>query len=247
MNAIEELWQAANFHKIKKRILAKTVKSISGCLEYQGTTDPCGYASVSVYVRGRQRKLGGHRLIFILDKGFIHPGNVVMHSCDNPSCVNIDHLSAGTVMDNVHDMIAKGRSKFGRGSKPGSRSKSGRGSNGIGERMRGVLSDTEIMEIRSLNESKRFTQKDIAKIYEISPRAVSYIATMQAYSDVVSEDRYNISLGRHQRGQSRRRDSYMFSIFLSEIGGIKLKCRKNGLKAWSERNNIPYETSKNWM
>lgn len=37
------------------------------------------------------------------------PGAVVMHSCDNRSCVNPDHLSVGTHRANVHDAIKKGR------------------------------------------------------------------------------------------------------------------------------------------
>lgn len=34
---------------------------------------------------------------------------VILHSCDNPRCINIDHLSLGTVLDNVADRQAKGR------------------------------------------------------------------------------------------------------------------------------------------
>jgi len=50
-----------------------------------------------------------HRLSYQIHKGEIPEGMVVMHSCDNPSCVNPDHLSIGTQSQNIKEAIAKGR------------------------------------------------------------------------------------------------------------------------------------------
>lgn len=40
-------------------------------------------------------------------------GGVVMHSCDNPACINIVHLTLGTQQQNVADQVAKGRTAKG--------------------------------------------------------------------------------------------------------------------------------------
>lgn len=53
-----------------------------------------------------------HRYIFHKYCEEIPEGMVVMHKCDNPRCINPDHLELGTQKDNIHDMIRKGRAWF---------------------------------------------------------------------------------------------------------------------------------------
>ena len=50
-----------------------------------------------------------HRISFRIAKGEIPKGLFILHSCDNPGCVNPSHLRTGTNQDNVSDMISRGR------------------------------------------------------------------------------------------------------------------------------------------
>lgn len=50
-----------------------------------------------------------HRVSWILANGEIPEGMHILHECDNPPCVNPDHLTSGTQLDNMKDKVQKGR------------------------------------------------------------------------------------------------------------------------------------------
>lgn len=54
-----------------------------------------------------------HHLVYAERNGEIPKGMVVRHTCDNPKCINPDHLILGTHADNVADRVARGRSAKG--------------------------------------------------------------------------------------------------------------------------------------
>lgn len=88
----------------------RKVKRDDGCWEWIGSKTTNGYGRIQQGGKGSPH-LGAHRVSFELHHGDIPPGHVVMHSCDNPSCVNPDHLSVGLPRDNTLDMIDKGRKR----------------------------------------------------------------------------------------------------------------------------------------
>lgn len=76
------------------------------CIEWSGARDRCGYGRRMV---ANQNCLV-HRLVAAEHYGAeAIKGKVVMHTCDNPACMNIDHLRIGSQADNVRDMVSKGR------------------------------------------------------------------------------------------------------------------------------------------
>jgi hypothetical protein len=88
----------------------------TGCWEWQGSRNPQGYGHVNY---GGKTWLA-HRLMHVGQIGEIPDGWVVMHLCDNPPCVNPNHLRAATYTENVRDMFDKGRANVARGSRNGS-------------------------------------------------------------------------------------------------------------------------------
>lgn len=84
--------------------------SPKGCWIFTGCKTTAGYGIVSV--GGRNGKLMyTHRLMWASIYGEIGEGLEILHKCDNPPCMNPDHLFKGTQTDNNLDKVNKGRAR----------------------------------------------------------------------------------------------------------------------------------------
>lgn len=77
------------------------------CWEWQAFKDQDGYGKYSCWKDGNEQRV--HRIMWILKFGSIPNGMLVCHKCDNPKCVNPNHLFLGTHYDNIKDKIDKNR------------------------------------------------------------------------------------------------------------------------------------------
>jgi len=131
------------------------------CLEWQCSRVQDGYGQV----RFEGKDIGAHRLSWLLNKGPIPKGLKVCHHCDNPPCVNPDHLFLGTDKDNSHDALEKGRLKPMRGSENGY----------------SILTEEQVTEARQRWIPYKFPAWKLAKEYGISAGQMERILRREAW------------------------------------------------------------------
>jgi len=86
-------------------LMSKTQKTITDCFELKKCITSKGYGRIPIFGKNKS----AHRFVWELLKGDIPEGLCVCHHCDNPKCINPDHLFLGTFYDNNHDKINKGK------------------------------------------------------------------------------------------------------------------------------------------
>ena len=101
---------------VSRRIESKIRKTETGCWEWIGGRHPKGYGCAYSHKAGRA--IPAHRLSYETYVGVIPAGMMVRHKCDNPPCVNPDHLEVGTAKQNTQDAISRGRMHRGERSGP---------------------------------------------------------------------------------------------------------------------------------
>ena len=129
------------------------------CWQWQGDRDYNGY--------GRMRWGNAthlvHRLSYMHHVEMIVPGQMILHSCDNPCCINPAHLRKGTHAENMQDMVDRGRSV------------KGREKNYIGW-------DTA-REIRMMYDTEEYTQIEIAEEFGVTLGTINSIINFRTYKE----------------------------------------------------------------
>jgi hypothetical protein len=87
----------------------------TGCWVWTAKKSESGYGILSSHGEDKAETAIASRLSWILATGSSPGRFFVCHRCDEPSCVNPDHLFLGTHQDNMDDMISKNRGRWARG------------------------------------------------------------------------------------------------------------------------------------
>ena len=130
---------------LKERLDSKwSLNKVTGCHEWVAGKFADGYGAIW----DEKQNFRAHRVSYELSVGPIPKGLLVCHRCDNPKCVNPDHLFLGTSTDNMRDMVEKGRNFNQKGE----------------SHNQAKLTEEDVLGIRSSNED----WEELSTIYKVS-------------------------------------------------------------------------------
>jgi hypothetical protein len=152
---IERFWQNVN------------ICSVNKCWHWSGKNWVGGYGRFFYRIENRQHHILAHRLSYFLFYKINPVGKCVLHQCDNPKCVNPNHLFLGTHQDNMKDRNQKGRSSAVSGQVWHETHKNKKGE----QLTQAKLTDEAVREIRKLHGGG-IKQRRIAEKFKVAEQTV---------------------------------------------------------------------------
>jgi hypothetical protein len=179
----------------RRRFFSKTKRAANGCLEWTACVFKAnGYGQFGLWDPKEKKRWNfvAHRLLWEATNGLVAPGLLVLHRCDNRTCVLLDHMFVGTTQDNTADMVSKNRQAKGLrsgaytkpesrlyGDRNGSRRKPETRPRGEASGM-SKMSDEQVREIRWLY-SEGWHQEIIAEYFGMVQSTISSIVRRETW------------------------------------------------------------------
>ena len=153
---------------LEERFLYRIEKlvGVDGCWEWPGALTGKGYGVIQEGSAGSKLLLA-HRVSYQVLNGDIPDGMLVMHTCDNTTCVNPDHLVLGTHSDNALDAVAKGRKFI--------------PSPGKGEQ--NPLSKLTLEQAKFIKANPQMKHTELADMFGLSPNCIRSVRIGRTWRD----------------------------------------------------------------
>ncbi len=145
-----------------ERFKTKVKIEEGSCHEWVGTKFSTGYGAF--WLDGQNR--GAHRVAWEMKNGKIPDDLFVCHTCDNPGCINTDHMFLGTILDNNKDKLMKQRHARGE------------------TQAASKLKEEDVLAIREIYALGGITQTQLGKRFGVGHTTVSYVVNKKAWSHV---------------------------------------------------------------
>ena len=136
-------------------LLKRFMNFVRSDWQWVGGKNKYGYGAF--YINHKSK--GAHCISYELFNGPIPEGMCVLHSCDDPGCVNPECLHLGTKKDNTHEMMDRRRNKH------------------------IILTKQSVEEIKTLLAQRKYKQREIASMYGVKNSTIGMISSGKNWSD----------------------------------------------------------------